>query len=291
MRQFREKILRKILIKFSEDISPFSVQPQDLIKTVFGREITDPIISHISLLPAECLISSNTLITLAKIHMSIDLGVAHLSGWIAYTVIDGILDEQQKTTLLPITLHLLRNMYGYLDSYGNKHSQKTIFKILADADLYYHHPVYSWKAADISRRSLGHAIPAILIASRNGYGGKEMRMIVDYFIHYLACRQLADDVKDWHEDFLETRVTSVTKLVEKSLAPEKIKKLRRGIINEDIHDEISSLIINRVSPLMISWTKRALRLLSQGPFRDSEYFKKQVLDLQNQAIRALESIK
>lgn len=160
-----------------------------------------------------------------------NLGLANLYGWAAYTIYDDFLDDEGQPALLPVATTalrysleafdkalpgdqafrtLVRQTFDRIDGANawelahcrlGRQDQKLVIAALPDyGDL-----------AGLAERSLGHSLTplAVLRAKGIGLNSSSFHATQQAFIHYLAARQLNDDAHDWETDLRNGHTTYV----------------------------------------------------------------------------------
>lgn len=162
----------------------------------------------------------------------IDLGLANLFGWMAYTVYDDFLDEEGGPKMLSVANVCLReadriflgllqeadfsdfakSVFGRIDSanaWEVEHCRikgKTIASALA-------HPIPDFtEIANLSDRSLGHALGPVGVLCALGYKIDSQKSVdtLEGFRHYIAAKQIHDDMHDWEEDLSRGQINSAS---------------------------------------------------------------------------------
>lgn len=147
--------------------------------------------------------------------MVIQLGAANVFGWMAYTAYDDLLDGEGDPRLISPAHVCLRTSYELFctllpQESGFSHLTREIFDLIDSAN--------SWELAQtrthvgpipeygdlmhLAHRSLGHALGPLTILFALGFREEmgEIRLIRNFFEHFLIARQLDDDAHDWQED-------------------------------------------------------------------------------------------
>jgi hypothetical protein len=73
-----------------------------------------------------------------------------------------------------------------------------------------------------SSKSMGAAIPLLVLMMRVGASHKDISLCEDFFRYFILARQLSDDALDWKEDSGITNATLIVKLLE-DVFEEKVK--------------------------------------------------------------------
>lgn len=164
----------------------------------------------------------------------ISLSAATACGWMAYSLIDDVVDASSNQNLLPLALILQREMMYRLNSTLSTTSRfpnlvrdtlDQMDKALQNEKSQFgldssnmDQPISQWQLpaptpdTTLSDRSIGHALGpiAVLIKAGHPYDSTEARALTQFFRHYLAARQLSDDAHDWLEDLHQGQINSVS---------------------------------------------------------------------------------
>lgn len=148
------------------------------------------------------------------------LGLANISGWIAYTIYDDFLDDQGTPALLPTANIAMRTsvdsfraavphspafqryvtkVYAKMDEANTWEVTNCRFIVRANTITIAALPKYG-KCATLAARSFAHALGPLAVLSRHTPITPQMRCIQNAFKHYLIARQLNDDMRDWLRD-------------------------------------------------------------------------------------------
>lgn len=167
----------------------------------------------------------------ASNELFIHLGTANLYGWLAYTIYDNFLDnEGDPKTLSGANMALRYSVEHFRQALpGNPAFQKYVtdtFNAIDDANAWeLMHcraevdgntiniaslPPYT-RTLDLANRSLGHTLPplAVLTAAGIKLSDRRTRHISLALRHYIAARQLNDDMHDWQQDLQKGIITYV----------------------------------------------------------------------------------
>jgi hypothetical protein len=213
---------------------------QDLIKCDQKRQISLLALSIRRALGEQEKVISDELI--------VQMGVANICGWLAYTVYDDLLDEEGEIARLSAANVCLRTAFElFLEVDPGPRWRKRVREIFDLID-----GANSWEFAKtrkispkvpgygdyrhLAERSLGHALGPMGLLKCVGYDedSPEQRHLLRFFEQYLIARQLHDDAHDWQEDLAHGRVNAVaTRIVQeanldmKSLFETSLESLRQ----------------------------------------------------------------
>lgn len=229
-----------------------------------------------------------------------ECGIANLSGWIGYTLLDEVLDGQQSGDILPFAVWCTRQVSHIYESLLPRESSMFIDEILSEIEssLLTERLSLLTKTASgidikelpeetsiiVHEKSLGHILPVLCILSIVGYkdGDELWDQSRVFFEHFLAARQLNDDAHDIVEDLSRGLVTTIGFDIlnrYKALFPEKKllyvsneKQLLLGIFWKDIFNTTHSKIDQYVSE-----SKKAL---SRMNLADTSYFEGLIIGLE-----------
>lgn len=162
----------------------------------------------------------------------VQLGLANLYGWLAYTSYDDILDGEGTVSGLPVANVCLRDLATAFDRLLPK---RTGFPTFARSVLDTIDAANAWEATacrlppdgvldtlpdyaeagTLADRSLGHALgpAAVLFALGYDAASPEVRHLMDFVRHYLAGRQLNDDMHDWVADLKRGQINAAGAMV------------------------------------------------------------------------------
>ncbi|HSW66257.1 MAG TPA: hypothetical protein VLI54_03925 [Bacillota bacterium] len=161
----------------------------------------------------------------------VELGLANVYGWLAYTVFDNFLDDEGTPRQLPAALTALRqsvasfwrarpkdqafqavvgSMFNTIDA-ANAWELRHCRFVVGDGNITIGRLPDYRPAARLFERSLGHALTPIAVLAAAGYSPSSPQTghVVRAFQHYLAARQLNDDLHDWEQDMSRGQVSYV----------------------------------------------------------------------------------
>lgn len=153
----------------------------------------------------------------------VQLGVANLFGWVAYTIYDDFLDEEGDTKELPLANVCLRESAEIFSIILPKNSgfpyfSKNIFDTIDDANNWEVNNCRDMSAipdygdfSQLANKSLGHALGPAAILFTLGYreDSAEVKGAIRFFKSYIIARQLNDDAHDWEDDLKKGYVNAV----------------------------------------------------------------------------------
>src|SRR3989344_4127739 len=161
----------------------------------------------------------------------VQLGVAMVFGWVAYTIIDSFLDVEGEARQVSIGTFALRALYEIMYELmgSDKQFVAWFYRVMDGIDGANMTEVGRWRRqADgavrkggesttidfdlLARRSLGHTVGPMALMCLQGYGmgGIECRAVEQFFSHYLIARQLNDDAHDWEADLERGQYNAVS---------------------------------------------------------------------------------
>ncbi len=212
----------------------------------------------------------------------IQLGVANVLGWIAYTIYDDFLDEEGDPTMLSIANTALRRVTSIFESLmPEDRGFKVFFHVIMD----YMEGANSWEVGncrvkltsgkiDVRRfeipdfgnyeklayKSLGHALGPIAILFYLGYkeDSREVVSMIGFFKHYLIAKQLNDDAHDWEKDLqmgqinpvcalLLERIYSTSIETKKEIALSVLLPRLQKMFWHEVIDQVCAAILENVS--------------------------------------------
>ncbi len=163
----------------------------------------------------------------------VDLGLANVYGWLAYTLYDDLLDGDANASVLPLANVCLRRVSRIFDQEFRQipainelyHQvldrmeaanqwELSATRLVRSEDGGWSIPETLPDYADFSRlaeRSMGHALGPIslFLLLPPEQVGNQRKSLEAFFRAYLIARQLNDDAHDWEEDLSAGRVNAV----------------------------------------------------------------------------------
>lgn len=176
------------------------------------------------------------------------LSLANIFGWMAYTIYDDLLDNHGKAASLPVANTAMREslqyfqkalpndlsfqqqvqiMFRRIDAANAWEAVHCRFETDEHSILVSAVPKYP-SATFLAERSIGHALTPLAILSAVGIAFSDPRSqrFLAGFRHYLAARQLNDDLHDWQEDLQSGQISYV---VARLLCESKVQAGKRSL--------------------------------------------------------------
>ncbi len=229
----------------------------------------------------------------------VNISVAHLYGWIAYTIYDDFLDNEGKPEMLSIANICHRIFFQIFSSVDDKNFQELFLKILNKADVINFEEVTSRNKKAIIEvencafKSMGHAIaPLAILFESQAATKKNVQHTLNYFQNYLAARQLCDDMHDWEEDLLKNERNFVTNSF-LSIYKGKITKEMTLEARKIYWVELMPTLINQGKKMLFEAKKNIYQLNSdKNEFLDNALeLEKVYLEAEGQRAKTLEYLK
>lgn len=306
--QAYNNILNKVSARFKNFDQRFTSTASSLTTRILKKDKTH----QITLLPyyfAQSL-KNNTAISNDLI---IELGVANLYGWIAYTIYDDMYDNEGSTTLLPIAhicsreltrififvvdsdefIWLFNNVMTNLD-YANWWEMQYSQIPIEDNQLL----IGNFNAIDfnsflekLADKSLGHALGPLAILFSLGYTKQspEIQYLIDFFRNYLIIKQLNDDAHDWEQDMRKGRITPIVSILIQNYLlenPELAISLNQTMSKFKQRFWIDQLPY--ICTLIIEYSQKAREnLLKLGTILDITYLESLLIPIEQSAQQAI----
>lgn len=164
----------------------------------------------------------------------VQLGLANLYGWMAYTIYDDFLDDEGQPLLLSVANWAMRSsLQLFITALPDEEFIAEVnqtFNVIDNANTW-EIANCRWVVRDgaiqtgalprygqrrkLAERSLGHGLSlvAILQSSGAGLSSDAVGNIKSAFRHYLIARQLDDDTHDWQADLAAGRISYAVAVV------------------------------------------------------------------------------
>lgn len=227
---------KEIVEKVTQKFTSCDKELQDQASIFLKRIIIDDKSNQITLLP---LYFSSSLETKEDVSHGflVNLGVANLLGWLAYTIYDAFLDDEGKPQTLPVANFALRQLTSlFYDVLPDDEKFRTTFHMILDKL----DSANAWEISNcrtkihndnlnieelilpdygnyeqLAYKSLGHALGPIAVLYKLGYleSSHEVQNTLAFFKHYLLARQLNDDAHDWEKDLRMGHINPVSALL------------------------------------------------------------------------------
>ncbi len=158
------------------------------------------------------------------------LGAANIFGWMAYTIYDDFLDDEGDPRKLPVANVAMRESLASFrlalpQEFFLDRVQQTFTRIDAanawevvhcrfenDGKTVFIKKLPHFKnVVFLAERSVGHCLAPLAVLAANGFKLDDPRVTLfeKGFRHYLAARQLNDDLHDWQDDFARGQISYV----------------------------------------------------------------------------------
>ena len=265
-RIIKKRIIQKIEKCFSKQTNVFNNKGKILLGKIYTRDVSE----QIPLLPYYFMQSLAPQKRDVSKKIIVQLGMANILGWLAYTIYDDFFDDEGDPQLLSLANFCLRNVTEIFDSFATHtpEIQKNFHILLNLIDqanawevtqcrMSIEIPRKNWIIPDygnltqLAHKSIGHALGPLTILLLLGYtrNSREFKNISVFFVHYLIAKQLNDDAHDFLTDLKKGRITPVVALVLKRAKEKKIlmqdKKLQE-IFWQEVIVEVCDLIFLHV---------------------------------------------
>lgn len=226
----------------------------------------------------------------------VQLGLANLYGWIAYTIYDDFLDDEGQEPFLPVANLILRELTtifnGFLPAASIFHHLfRQIMDMIDAANTWevlhcrFKNPQMSkqilrdrsFNIPDfgdftlLSHKSLGHALGPLALLFLLGYSEQspEIRNLLSFFKHYLTARQLNDDAHDWERDFKKGQINSVGATLLKKWQKSKLSSKKSSVTLAKIMPELQKIfwyeLIPQICQIILEQTALAKKALQKIP--------------------------
>lgn len=225
-------IFQKITQKAKESFSTLGVDLRTQTETFLKKILKNNKDRQIVLLPYLFMLALGKKMSPIQESKVLDLGLANLYGWMAYTIYDDFLDDEGDVQMLSVANVCMREadriflnislgpefskfvatVFNRIDSSNAwevahcRVKTKNIFSALT-------HPLPDFNnLASLSDRSLGHAIGPVAVLYMLGYkiGSKENCAVLEGFRLYIAAKQIHDDMHDWEDDLARGQINSAS---------------------------------------------------------------------------------
>lgn len=235
------------------------------------------------------------------------LNKGSVHGWIAYTLIDDMLDGDSTVSKLPLAMFAARQSQSYFSE--DQHSRETnamveqVFNVMDSANdweqrfarvkvagqkvLINELPNYgSYK--QLADRSWGHSLAATLIFLQNyDPNSREVSALKSFYRHFLIARQLNDDAHDWEDDLMHGQISAVVTLLLANVSLPTTLHIKNDI--DELRNHFWSETIDTVAVLIQRHCKQARRhLKSLEAVMNTEVFEQWLTALEQSTERALQ---
>lgn len=180
------------------------------------------------------------------------LGQDSLLGWCSFMLYDQIIDENNKSKLLPLANILCREME--IDFLGLPIDKHTGFfdlykKIMQEMELCNWSELqelrFNWDKKKLmlrkfnfdylAKRSMGYALSSIAIFCHLGLNinSEEVQKLINYFKYFIIAKQMNDDAHDWLEDLKMCHINSANYYIIKKYNG-NLDKLKIAMANSEL---------------------------------------------------------
>lgn len=167
----------------------------------------------------------------------VQLGLANLYGWMAYTIYDDFLDNEPQPSLLGVAnLAMRRSLQAFVHALPeNRAFQKQVAQTFDAMD-----GANTWEVthcrwtidseklcpgalpnfgdlSQLAAKSLGHTLTPLAVLTATDASPSARRHILTALRHYIIAKQLSDDTHDWKEDLAAGRITYVVATILRQL--------------------------------------------------------------------------
>lgn len=293
-----ERLQTKIVDQATKRFVALGPELRQQAIAMLNRQLADDTNHEVTLLPFLFAQSLRTNLQLPD-ELFIQLGLANLYGWIAYTIYDDFLDDEGQPSQLSVANVALRSSLLSFQRALPNHRQfqrrvEQTFDIIDSANTWeiahcrfavsdrmitlQQLPRYA-RRAKLAERSLGHGLTplAVLAASGIDLRDPQVQVVDKAFRNYLIVRQLNDDAHDWKQDLARGHITYVVSRVLQPLklqGQQSISQLLPQLDNRFWYHDLS-----RICKVMESHITRGQQQLAQ----------QQLLEPDNLVVRLLQS--
>ncbi len=223
-----------------------------------------------------------------------DLGIAHVYGWLAYTIYDDISDDRKNCHLLPVAGILSRMSIKLFCSWSPEKSffQDVccpVFDAMDSASVQDMSQSSGEKFSEryydtLSKRSKGHILPAYTILSylRIHRSSPTHNAVQKFFQTYITARQMCDDLYDWQEDMSKKHITPISDFLYEKIYKHNNTSYQSLALQEAYHEIYIS--IDRLLQ------KSLFHLEKAGVFKKKSPLEKMIVSLQTSVEHQAQSI-
>jgi len=221
------QVTAAVLAETAELNSVFKAETQAALKRTIDQDSSH----EITLLPYYFNESLINPLPISDSDLMVALGAANTCGWTAYTIYDDFLDNEGIPKLLSVANTTLRHSLRFFDRAlpANPEFQRLTTRTFDTIDgantwelLHCRMPVtprtivigelptYETTRA-LADRSLGHTLAPLGVLAASGISPDDARAkaVALALCHYIAARQLSDDLHDWEQDLRSGIITYV----------------------------------------------------------------------------------
>lgn len=224
----------------------------------------------------------------------VQLGLVSVYGWMAYTILDDVLDEEGETELLLAGVAIMREMVHILSGLFGQDEQfwhlvdelcarmeRANHWEMTNYDLPRQKNLVQWEGVSLSEpevstwladRSIGHCIGCCAVLYAGGWevSSPEVQTVVQFFEHYLTARQLNDDAHDWPEDLQRGRLNSVSvRLLKRWRSQHVSSPLSLAQLEKALQPLFWQVTVQEIAEVILQEVEKARSLLRAASFLNS----------------------
>lgn len=226
-----DRLFSQVELSTKQELTQYGTHVEQAALATMKRLLSSDVGHEITLLPHKFAQSWQAVSHSCPPNTFIELGMANLLGWMAYTAYDNLMDGEDKPTLLPMANVCLRGSLSHFNkSFGQDQALRAyieqVFDQIDEANAWElancRFPVNSrtiWLGKlphyddrmVLANRSLGHVLGPIGAVTLMGQplASPALQAVELGFRHYLIARQLQDDLHDWQNDVKRGQISYV----------------------------------------------------------------------------------
>lgn len=289
----------KIISIVKNCIDQFPTNTRHQAHEILNRINSDKQITLLSYYFAKNSAALNDIDTKTIIDISVEIGMANVYGWLAYTIYDNILDNEKSdlSHLLPVAnvcFMKALEIYDHVNGGNIRAISKDLIIKMEKANA---REKETLPLAGISRENHGESnIPLDTLADKSmphALGPislfiikeKDPSPIIGFFKHYLIAKQLNDDAHDWQDDLKRGFINSVGSMLISEYFSESSKK---SLKISELSEIFQRKILDTVSMHISSEASKARAYLENiSDDWDISYFNNMLKPLEKSATRAV----
>jgi hypothetical protein len=223
-----------------------------------------------------------------------ELGIITLLGWVGYTVLDHAIDRQRNILkYIPLAELCLRELHWRLSRTCLDKSEARTVSGLLELIERAHGQECLGRVPVVWHKSAGHMIAPLILTLRQGHSPRSSEFVSTkrFFVDFLSCKQISDDLRDWEQDWKAGRNTPVTEHVRKQFKKSILSGKKPSLSLNFVREKFTICTLPFYCKLILNRGNHALKSIeTSGNHRDPEYFRNLIYRLQKGASNALEII-